>query len=1457
MVYKKYIKRGGKIFGPYYYESYRDENGIVKTRYINRAEESRLKIPKIPKLVFLVIGIFLGLLLAGFFFRIAYVIYSPNESFFIGDVKDFSDLFDEDLESFALTGDSSEIYLNYSFGNLINLRMDPGFGMYNISCFNGEAFEEFILIDEKVNKNFTIPNDCQDNLQIKIEFLVEYEDNESVSNDELEVNETILNKTEQEANETINGTISPETNETEQAINKTEQEANETINGTISPETNETEQAINKTEQEANETISETISPETNETEQAINEIEENDAGVVSEVDEETIEESSEGGEESVEEFEEQAPITGEVVSGNFGKIFEITVYRIDVKNKKSTFTTKQYRAVIGRPVKWIKIVKAGTEENISLEIPKKARDIVVKTGNEVDKALKDLEDYNETIKEIDKKEIVGGRLTGAVINFNERRSFFEKLFGITGRVIRESELEDSLIEIDEEKIINVSKIIEETGDDDIAVEYYTDAPKAVEEPIEDGKRVIIIGPDEIHYEDVLAYSELDNKISLENIDRIKLYWYENGTEERKEAEFDAYDLDEDGMVDYIEWIVPHLSEQVYEIIYITKAEHLDSNRNFVEDITDYVRMPDDIWSPIIGDGEYVRVEFEVNLTPEKDITLYARGSGSIDVFVKNSSQIVAHFDEISDEGFYRVSLSELEGSWKDFDLKVNGEVSFDWIVDPSPVIYGAPTSEVYTCGNITASGIYTMNQSILGEEVLHASSNGCIDIQAPNVYLDCGGFAIYDTSSGHNVIYSNYTNTTIYNCYIDGDLYTSNIGVYLDSGADKSQILNSEIYNFMFNIYLNSVDGINITNGYFPGSLESAIYAKNSNLVNVSSSTFVSNAYNSIRPGSSSTSWIIENNRFSGSGSEEIWISDSSGNIISKNEFANSHYGITLSNADYNTIAHNNFTNCIGNCFIIDSSEFTNLSYNIFNGSESYLISLSGSHNNLNNFKMFNASGGGISILSGNDNNLTNISILSQNSQNPGIYSAGYNTSISNCTIRMSSLSGGKGIELFHANFSRIYNNTLHYQNVGLFINRTAHSEILNNSLLHNNVAIKLREGSNNSVNENILLNNTHGFCFDAESVSEINATDFDLELENVYGSISWTNSLTFNSTNLSAVIKVSNYSVFVDSVSVPALNTSARISFYDTDALGYSERWPLRNGENCSSSICTVIQDADTYIFDVAHFTNYSIGGRVIPEPGEGVGGEETPDCGDFNNWCNWADANQDGKVNILDLIFIRNNLGGVDCGEANNWCNGADTNRDGFVTIDDLIYSRDVYSGGGSQISPGEPAGEPEEVEIPIIETESGHSNYECEEWGECIFEYNFDDLIKGVDKIMGKQKRVCRDKSGIGKPLIQTQRCFVSVDIYVKEEEFCNENYLLIYDKKTDKLVGRILDDKESDNPRLNIEFLDKIPEYCEYCFNGIKDGDETGVDCGGSCAECIDYSPYSFSLFDRIMGFLGF
>jgi len=93
----------------------------------------------------------------------------------------------------------------------------------------------------------------------------------------------------------------------------------------------------------------------------------------------------------------------------------------------------------------------------------------------------------------------------------------------------------------------------------------------------------------------------------------------------RQEIEFEHYDLDGDGMIDYIEWIVPSLSEQVYEIIYITKAEHLDVNRSFISDIYEEVREQDGVWSGVIGDGEYVRVTFERELDNTKDITIYAR----------------------------------------------------------------------------------------------------------------------------------------------------------------------------------------------------------------------------------------------------------------------------------------------------------------------------------------------------------------------------------------------------------------------------------------------------------------------------------------------------------------------------------------------------------------------------------------------------------------------------------------------------------------------------------------------------------------------------------------------------------------------------------------------------------------------------------------------------------------
>ncbi|VVB78602.1 Right handed beta helix region [uncultured archaeon] len=62
MVYKRYIKRNGKVCGPYYYESYRDKNGKVVSKYLPDYKPSR-KVAKTLLFVFLIfVFIVLGLL---------------------------------------------------------------------------------------------------------------------------------------------------------------------------------------------------------------------------------------------------------------------------------------------------------------------------------------------------------------------------------------------------------------------------------------------------------------------------------------------------------------------------------------------------------------------------------------------------------------------------------------------------------------------------------------------------------------------------------------------------------------------------------------------------------------------------------------------------------------------------------------------------------------------------------------------------------------------------------------------------------------------------------------------------------------------------------------------------------------------------------------------------------------------------------------------------------------------------------------------------------------------------------------------------------------------------------------------------------------------------------------------------------------------------------------------------
>ncbi len=207
-------------------------------------------------------------------------------------------------------------------------------------------------------------------------------------------------------------------------------------------------------------------------------------------------------------------------------------------------------------------------------------------------------------------------------------------------------------------------------------------------------KQVIVSS--DIHYTNITAFTTIDNQPNS----TIHLYHIVNDS--KQEVEFIGFDLDNDNLVDRIEWTVPHLSEQTYEIIIeITKAEHLDTNRTFLSDISNDVKATDEIWSEPISNGEYVRVTFEKALENTNDITIVARSSGSsrIEVFAKDSQSPITTFENITQNHQYKVFLTNLNGSSTTFDLRTKGDsIEYDYIVDPigwiTPTNYGDPSSQ-------------------------------------------------------------------------------------------------------------------------------------------------------------------------------------------------------------------------------------------------------------------------------------------------------------------------------------------------------------------------------------------------------------------------------------------------------------------------------------------------------------------------------------------------------------------------------------------------------------------------------------------------------------------------------------------------------------------------------------------------------------------------------------------
>ena len=131
----------------------------------------------------------------------------------------------------------------------------------------------------------------------------------------------------------------------------------------------------------------------------------------------------------------------------------------------------------------------------------------------------------------------------------------------MTGNVISNLEapitLNESKINQTAELIINE---VVDPNSEEIQVEYETSAPKAAEENLTEFDKRITISAD-LPYQNVLAFTTL-NDVPKQ---AIKLYWVKDGVKELFN-DVNYYDTNGNGLIDRIEWLVPHLSNQVFEV---------------------------------------------------------------------------------------------------------------------------------------------------------------------------------------------------------------------------------------------------------------------------------------------------------------------------------------------------------------------------------------------------------------------------------------------------------------------------------------------------------------------------------------------------------------------------------------------------------------------------------------------------------------------------------------------------------------------------------------------------------------------------------------------------------------------------------------------------------------------------------------------------------------------------
>jgi len=132
--------------------------------------------------------------------------------------------------------------------------------------------------------------------------------------------------------------------------------------------------------------------------------------------------------------------------------------------------------------------------------------------------------------------------------------------------------------------------------------------------------------------------------------------------------------------------------------------------------------------------------------------------------------------------------------------------------------------------------------------------------------------------------------------------------------------------------------------------------------------------------------------------------------------------------------------------------------------------------------------------------------------------------------------------------------------------------------------------------------------------------------------------------------------------------------------------------------------------------------------------------------------------------------------------------------------------------------------------LVNGKSCMVNYVCSAWSNCKLDLGLTGIINGSSS-GGVRYKICSDKNKCLPNIVLSELCSFEENVTVTIKNFCNDTFLSIQDvENLDKTNINLGQDKLD----LTLAFFEK---KCSYCTDGIRDFDETGVDCGGSCTAC--------------------